>query len=285
MAGAEQTPAARSLSLRALTDYSSNVQFEGDGTAEYPPLYNRDVFGFFPFQVNADRFVIPVYVMTRNVAKVYGTGAGPSRFDLPPETYRLAIGGVDGTKTTASATDPITGASVPVEAVSSSGDEIVVEMKVTDSPRLLTLQEGAEPVDEAGTGNKPVGAAGANRVTAKPRARNAARLKLRGGRRLLRSRQLGVIARCDSQCSLRARGRLIVGGHGYGMSSLPGLEKLSNESRPEARARLGISHRTARLARRALGRGVAVRAKIVMATTDTGSGATETVRRVLALRH
>jgi hypothetical protein len=147
MRGAVPLATPRQLSLRELTDYSNGVQFQGNGTAAYPPLFDRDVFGFFPFQVDPHRFVIPVYVMTRNLSKLYRPGADstdPSRFDLPPETYRMAIGNIDGTGAEATATDPLTGESVPVEIVSGSAHEVVVEMGVTDSPRLLTIQEAGD---------------------------------------------------------------------------------------------------------------------------------------------
>ena len=51
-AGAEPIAAPRSLPLLHIGDYAGNTQFEGDGTADHPPLYNRDVLAFLPFQVN-----------------------------------------------------------------------------------------------------------------------------------------------------------------------------------------------------------------------------------------
>src|SRR5512132_2564002 len=62
--GAVATSTPRQLSLLEMDDYAGNKQFEGDGTADHPPLYNRDVLAFLPFQVTSNRFVIPVYVMT-----------------------------------------------------------------------------------------------------------------------------------------------------------------------------------------------------------------------------
>jgi hypothetical protein len=120
------------------------VQFAGDGTADHPPLYNRDVLAFLPFQVHARRFVIPIYVMTSNLAKNYKPAApstDPTRYDMPPETYRLTIGGTGGPGTTVSASDPLTGKAVPVKVVSSEPGRLVVELPVTDSPRLLKIDE------------------------------------------------------------------------------------------------------------------------------------------------
>ncbi len=58
----------RSLSIQSLSDLHNHAQFGGDGTAWHPSLYNRELFTFLPYQVNAKRFVIPYYVMTRDIA-------------------------------------------------------------------------------------------------------------------------------------------------------------------------------------------------------------------------
>jgi len=144
-AGPSTIATPRSLSLQAIADQGNWTQFSGDGTAAHPPLYNRDVVGFFPFQADSNRFVVPVYVMTRNMAQIYNQSAPSSdvtRRDLPPETYRLTIGGLNASKLTVSATDPLTGSSVPATVVSTSGTTAVVQIQLTDSPRLLILQDG-----------------------------------------------------------------------------------------------------------------------------------------------
>ena len=89
--------------------------------------------------------MIPVYVMTRDMGKVYNLSAAscsPSRYDLPTETYRLTVGGLNTAALKASATDPDTGASVSVKVVAASNGQATIEMPLTDSPRLLVLQDG-----------------------------------------------------------------------------------------------------------------------------------------------
>jgi hypothetical protein len=143
-AGAQPIPQPRSLSLLHVGDYAGNKQFEGDGTADHPPLFNREVLAFLPFQVDPQRFVVAVYVMTGNLAKKYDLTApttDPTRFDMPGETYRLTIGDVTGPEASVSASDPLTGRTVPVTVVSREADGLVVELPVTDSPRLLTIDE------------------------------------------------------------------------------------------------------------------------------------------------
>jgi hypothetical protein len=134
----------RSLTLQAIADRDDHRQFDGDGTAGHPPLYNRDVVAVLPFQVDSNRFVVPAYVMTRDMARLYKPTAPASdvaRYDLPPETYRLTLGGVRGDRLMARATDPLTGSAVPVTIVSRAPDQAVLEVPLTDSPRLLVLSD------------------------------------------------------------------------------------------------------------------------------------------------
>jgi hypothetical protein len=142
-AGPSTIGTRRSLSLQSIADQGNWTQFAA--TSGRPPLYNRDVVGFFPFQTDSNRFVVPVYVMTRDMSKVYNTSASvsdPTRYDLPPETYRLTIGGVNPSTLQVSATDPITGASVPAQVVGVSNGAAVVQVPLTDYPRLLVLEDG-----------------------------------------------------------------------------------------------------------------------------------------------
>jgi len=135
---------SRRLSLLSVADSHDHRQFDGDGTAAHPPLLNREVLAFFPFQVSDHRFVVPVYVMTRSLATVYrprAPGTDQTRYDLPPASYRLEIGGVDGGRLTASASDPLTGAEVDVRIVTRERDRVVLEIPATDSPRLLSLAD------------------------------------------------------------------------------------------------------------------------------------------------
>jgi hypothetical protein len=142
-AGPSTIAESRSLSLNAVADQGNPAQFAGNGTAAHPALDNRDVVAFLPFQTDSHRFVIPAYVMTRNMAQSYSSNANSvTRYDLPAETYRLEVGGLDTSKLHASATDPMTGDSVPVSIVGTSGNNAVIQMPLTDSPRLLVLTDG-----------------------------------------------------------------------------------------------------------------------------------------------
>jgi hypothetical protein len=141
-AGATAISQPRSLALQNLVDYSGGIQFQGNGSPHFPDLYDRDVLAFLPFQDTNNSFTIAAYVMTRNVETNYEPGStSPTRFDLPAETYQMTISGISGATATATATDPLTGSSVPVQIVGRGLTDVVVQMPVTDSPRLLSISD------------------------------------------------------------------------------------------------------------------------------------------------
>ena len=144
MAGAQPIISPRQLTLTAIaSDNNTDVQFPGNGTAAYPPLYNRNVLAFFPFQVSPYHFVSGVYVMTRNLSQKYTStpAAGQTPYDLPPENYQLTIGDVDGVHAMVSLTDPLTGTSQSATIISRTATSIVVQLQATDSPRMLSIDD------------------------------------------------------------------------------------------------------------------------------------------------
>jgi hypothetical protein len=122
--------ATRQLSLVSITDTHNHFQFQGDGSPQHPNLYNRDLFVFLPYQANRNRFVIPYYVMTRDVTK-----------RLAPEEYTVEIHGILGRGSTVSAYDPIENCDVSVEVKSATNDNLILSIKTSDYPYLLTIQE------------------------------------------------------------------------------------------------------------------------------------------------
>ena len=97
-----------------------------------------------PFQLSDRRFAIGAYVMTRDIAQLHRPTApreDVTRWDLPAATFRLTLGGLHpDARLTAS--DPLTGEPVPVTVVSRAADEIVLELPLTDSPRLILVEDG-----------------------------------------------------------------------------------------------------------------------------------------------
>jgi hypothetical protein len=137
--------APRPLQLLSIAQEGNHAQFTGDGTPAHPNLYDRDVLAVLPFQSSPTRFVIPVYVMTRDLLTLYEPNQPASdihRFDLPDETFRITLGDLPATGGTPviSAYDPLRDESTPARLVSQTGGTATVEIAATDYPRILTVE-------------------------------------------------------------------------------------------------------------------------------------------------
>lgn len=100
--------------------------FEGDAT--HPPLWQREVLAVLPFQVNPQKHVVAVYLMTRDALKV-----------LPPETFRLTFNGMKSNHV--EATDVLSGAPVPIQFRSLGQNKVEVTVGVTEKPIIIALGE------------------------------------------------------------------------------------------------------------------------------------------------
>jgi hypothetical protein len=139
--GAIPVGRTRPLELLEIGDFSEARQFDGDGTTAHPPLYDRDVLAFFPFELARGRYVIGTYVMTRDVAHRYAAGADrPAAFDLQPRRFRLTIGGLGGCDVRVAMSDPLIATKPAVHVVSCTSRALTVEVALTDSPRLLRIE-------------------------------------------------------------------------------------------------------------------------------------------------
>ena len=144
LSGAQPIARPQQLTLKAIAQLGNHSQFTGNGTSAYPDLYDRDVLTFFPFQASQKRFVAAVYVMTRDVTQRYTSDPAPGQtpFDLPAEQFRLTIGNVDGAHARVSLYDPLIGGREPARIISRTRSQIVVQLAATDSPRMLTIDDG-----------------------------------------------------------------------------------------------------------------------------------------------
>ncbi len=137
--------AARQLTLTSIAQEGNHAQFSGDGTGAHPTLYDRDVLAVLPFQSSPTHFVIPVYVMTRDLLTLYEPSQPASdvnRFDLPDESFRITLGNLpeSATPPTVSAYDPLRDESTPARLLSRTGDSAEFEFAATDYPRLLNIE-------------------------------------------------------------------------------------------------------------------------------------------------
>jgi hypothetical protein len=120
----------RNLTLLSLTDSHDHYQFTGNGSTANPNLYDRDVFAFLPFQVNASRFVVAYYVMTRDV-----------QIALNPEQFTMTVKGFKGTGAQFTVYDPLNNQEVPLLVNSVNDSQVSLTVTTADYPYLLTVQE------------------------------------------------------------------------------------------------------------------------------------------------
>ena len=122
----------RALELVSVEDGHHAKQFDGDPNdlRARPPLFDRDVFAFLPFQVNAHKFVIPYYVMTRDI-----------RRDLAEEKFTVTIKGLAGQGAKVTAYDPLLDRPKEVRVLASADGVLRLEVAATDHPVLLEVQE------------------------------------------------------------------------------------------------------------------------------------------------
>ncbi|VEP15946.1 conserved exported hypothetical protein [Hyella patelloides LEGE 07179] len=120
----------RQLEVISIQEQHNNYQFEGDGSKAHPNLYNRELFTFLPYQVNENKFVIPYYIMTRDIKQ-----------DLPPENYQLSLRGFQGDKLQVKIYDPLQDRYLPEVSVEQKQEKTVIDLEATDYPYLLIVEE------------------------------------------------------------------------------------------------------------------------------------------------
>lgn len=146
MDGAEQLAAPRPLKVADVVEYKPRLIWRGDGTPAHPNRWNRDWFTFLPYQLAADRYLVPYYVQTIDQSHVWDKSKGlldPARWDMPAQEYDVTIANVRGTGATVSVIDPITLKQVPVSLVHATSDSLTVHLSAVDYPRFLTITEAA----------------------------------------------------------------------------------------------------------------------------------------------
>ncbi len=144
MSAGQPLAATCPLTVQDLIEYQPRLVFAGDGTAAHPSKYNRDQFAFMPFQLSANQYTIPYYVMTLDVTHVWNPNADPldpSRYDMPSQQFDVTIGNIQGQGATVSAYDPLKGTVVPATVVASTPTTLTVRLQAVDYPRFLQVTE------------------------------------------------------------------------------------------------------------------------------------------------
>ncbi len=138
-------PDLKQLTLLSITQNGNHAQFTGEDTPNHPNLYDREVLAVLPFQSSPTRYVIPIYVMTRDLLTLYEPNAPTNdihRFDLPNETFHITLGNLPQTTTppTITAYDPLRNETTPAKLTTQTGHTATIEIAATDYPRILTIE-------------------------------------------------------------------------------------------------------------------------------------------------
>lgn len=120
----------RQLEVVSIKEEHNNFQFEGDGSKKHPNLYNRELFTFLPYQVSDRKFVIPYYVMTRDLKE-----------DLSAEDYEVTIKGFNSRNLNLKVYDPLEDKYLPNVIFKQNEDRVTVSLATKDYPRLLVVEE------------------------------------------------------------------------------------------------------------------------------------------------
>jgi len=148
MAKGIEMPEPRALRVDKLVEYKPRLVFAGDGTPAHPHVWNRDWFAFLPFQLTANEYVIPYYVVTLDVTHEWDKTKDPldpARYDMPDQEFDVTIGNVRGIGARVSCYDPLTNRDVPVKTVAATPTSLTVRLRTVDYPRVLRVIE-----DQAG---------------------------------------------------------------------------------------------------------------------------------------
>jgi hypothetical protein len=125
----EDAHRGRSLHLRDVRA-CAGVEAEIEGEREAPRI------AFFPFQRGGGSFVAAVYVMTTDLLRAS---------DPPATPHLLVLSGTHPRRV--SLYDPLDDVTLPLVPFTTHGDEVRIQLPLTDSPRLLLLEE--DPATEA----------------------------------------------------------------------------------------------------------------------------------------
>ncbi|NQT54107.1 hypothetical protein HQ576_18775, partial [bacterium] len=98
------------------------------------PLFYRDLFTVLPFQVNERKFVFAIYVMSPEYAQE----------DLKDTTYRLTVRPIQSATVRLRYYDPLTDRVLTPEVLKHGKGFHTVSLPVTDTPRLLIVEEMEE---------------------------------------------------------------------------------------------------------------------------------------------
>jgi len=94
-------------------------------------MYDGEVFAVLPIQRSTASFVVPFYVVTRDMEQ-----------DYDPKNFTIRLEGIAGNGAAVKVLDPLTGQQTPYQTHPSGADYLSVTVEAKDYPRLLSVEEG-----------------------------------------------------------------------------------------------------------------------------------------------
>ena len=135
---------ARPLSVEKLVEQQPRLVFAGDGTPAHPNVYHRDDFAVLPYQLDANRFAVGYYVVTRDMIHVWDKDKDlldGARYDMPDQDFDITLGNVRGQNAKVEVFDPLTGATLPAQILGATDSTLTVRVPSADYPRFLKIDE------------------------------------------------------------------------------------------------------------------------------------------------
>ncbi len=119
----------RQLRVYSVSGLDTKNQFHGDGTAAHPDLHDSDVLAILPFQSAPHRFVIPYYVMTRNLIPA-----------LTPEPVTITLSGLNPATIRVQCYDPLKD-TYYASSTRAQGQTVAISVNAADYPYLLLVTD------------------------------------------------------------------------------------------------------------------------------------------------
>lgn len=134
----------RSIEVSRIVEKNPQVALPGNGTADHPDTNNMDDLAILPYQLNANRFAIGYYVVTRDLTKEWQKDKSvldPLRYAMPNQKFEITLNNVNGQGVTAYSYDPISDQRIPALILESTPRSLTVEVSSSDYPRFLMIEE------------------------------------------------------------------------------------------------------------------------------------------------
>ena len=133
--------AVHPLSVERLVEHRPRLAVAGDGTAEHPDRFHRHDFAALPFQLDAKRYAVAFYVVTRNLGHSWRPQLDrldAARYDMPEQTFAVTLGNLPGKVSAAAVYDPMSNEKVQPDTAATE-HAIKTNLEAVDYPRFLLI--------------------------------------------------------------------------------------------------------------------------------------------------